>query len=283
VHAALARHTTQRSPSHTSLATPLTRPVGGDLEKKLWFRNTSAYTLKVTAKLPKAKFLFMQYPVPIIIAPGMSKFVSIHFRPIREVAYEDHIEVVCGGAAALDGSVGAEQGSFFVKVRASVTRLSVDVVDAVDLGFCPVHETSQQQFVVENDGEVPAAFAWSFKHPFDLSPASGVVLPGCRQLITLSFSPTEAAGLDSLATLVARVARPGDDDEIDDGSGGDGYGGGGGGDGAAASAAAAAAADTPHVTRTLHISAISKYPHLCIPQLASSATTASHLGKGEVG
>ena len=183
---------------------------GGDYSKKLIVRNVSDETIKLKYRLPQTKFFSMDFPELIKLSPGMAYTVSVIFRPIRYEKYDDHIEFII------------RKKSFFVPIKARLSKIATAIPSHLDFGFCTVNEVTEKTFLLRNVGEIPAKFSWKLKSPITLSPESGTVQPGKATTITARFLPSDAKVVVSQAVLLTEGLAP----------------------------------------KTFKISAISKYPHL---------------------
>eukprot|EP00743_Colponemidia_sp_Colp-15_P004902 GILK01005283.1.p1 GENE.GILK01005283.1~~GILK01005283.1.p1 ORF type:complete len:1742 (+),score=283.35 GILK01005283.1:94-5319(+) len=169
---------------------------GGEIVKKLIIKNVSKKTQNLKYTLPVTKYFSMEYPEPIKLHPGMSKTVSISFRPIRLEPYADYIEFT------------TDHGRFYVPVKAIVPQVAIRVTESIDFGFCPVHEVSKQKIFVYNTGQLPAPFEWSLNLPFSISPASGVVEANETMECELTFAPKDATVLVASAVCSVQGVEP---------------------------------------------------------------------------
>lgn len=92
--------------------------------------------------------------------------------------------------------VTSDGGEFTVAVKAVLAKLVAKLPSQVDLGYCPTMEVSQQQFILDNMGEIPFDFEWSLENaktmPFKIQPTRGHLEVNQSIPITVSFTPTEA-------------------------------------------------------------------------------------------
>eukprot|EP00762_Andalucia_godoyi_P002164 ANDGO_02594.mRNA.1 hypothetical protein GUITHDRAFT_102279 len=121
------------------------------------------------------------------------------------------------------------RGSFFVRVRATLPKMDVSLDGALDFGLCPVHVVSKRSIKLTNTGEKPLTFQFSDRvdgnTDFDVSPKKTGIAPGNSSVITVSLLPKDASVL--LRTFHIGFQSKGE-----------------------------------FFTRTLRVSAISKYPFL---------------------
>jgi len=169
---------------------------GGDYCKQLTFQNVTTQNLKITYELPASRFFFMKFPEPIVLAPGVARSVSVHFRPVRAMDYADTIRVCV--TAGPGGPV--QDAAFLLGVSARLPRLEASLPDAVDFGVCAVAQPTVRTITISNTGGTPAYFAWTLPAPpgaagtlpFVVSPASGVIAPFTgTQVVTLTFTPAQ--------------------------------------------------------------------------------------------
>lgn len=167
---------------------------GGEYIQKLIIRNVSTSVKKLKYKLPSTRYFSMAYPDPIVLSPGLSQEVDVVFRPVEYEPYDDTIYI-----KMLDGISG---NGFHVPVRATIDKLSLAAPDGLDLGYCTTHQTSYLTFLLKNDGEIDAPYAWQVPAPFIFTPSSGVVPVGQAHEITISLMPTDASVYVSKAVCV---------------------------------------------------------------------------------
>ena len=165
---------------------------GGEYCKKLVVKNVGLDTVRLNYKLPATKFFFLDFPEVIKLTPGTHVSINVVFRPIRFEEYDDTIEFF------------TKTNSFAVPVRAKLSKLSVNLRESLDFGFCATSEAHRMDFTIDNTGEIPAAFRWDVPAPFSLSPAEGTIAPKQSFTITASFSPTDASAFVSRAVCAVQ-------------------------------------------------------------------------------
>ena len=149
---------------------------------------------------PPPTLLRLAFPEIIELSPGMVQEIDVVFRPIKEENYDDTIyfkleEGVVGSTGAwTEGKRG-----FHVPVRALLSTLQASVPSGLDFGLCPVAETAERTFYIENTGEVPAPFVWTVPEPFRFEPDSGIVAVGGAVAIVASMHPLDASVVGSNA------------------------------------------------------------------------------------
>lgn len=161
---------------------------GGEYIKRLIVKNLGAHIVKLRYRLPKTKFFSMDFPDLFKLSPGTFKSIEVRFRPIRLEPYDDFVVFSLG------------RGKLFkVPICARLSKLAVSLPPMVDFLSCPVAETTQQQFLLRNVGQIPASFVWDVASPFDLQPRRGVVQPNSAATITASYVPVDASVVDATA------------------------------------------------------------------------------------
>lgn len=209
---------------------------GGDWVKRLVVQNASNEVKHMRYALPRTKFFFMDYPADIVLSPGMTFAVPVHFRPVERRVYEDVVQftVECASQAA--------PATVLVPVRAVLPVFAASVGAAVELGFCAVGERASGSVEVTNTGDVPAAFAFDAPDGVEVAPTSGVVPPHGSAAVAVTTVPLEAAVFERrVAVRVRPTAAEG------------------------GSAADAAAAGDPLDAAVL-VRGISKYPHVALDE-----------------
>lgn len=154
---------------------------GGDYKQKLVLKNVSNAVIKFKFKLPETSFFFMKFPDLVTLSPGMASVVDISFRPIEKAVYDDVVEFV------------TSNGSFFIRVVATLKEQGLKVQEYLDFGFATVKEESMKQFVLKNVGEVDSPYELLAELPFSVDPIVGVCKVGTSVPINLKFFPTEAS------------------------------------------------------------------------------------------
>lgn len=154
---------------------------GGDYKQVLILKNVSNQVIKFKFKLPETSFFFMKFPDLVTLSPGMASVVDVSFRPIEKAVYDDVVEFI------------TSNGSFFIRVVATLKEQGLKVQEYLDFGFATVKEESHRQFVLKNVGEVDSPFELLAEPPFSVEPISGVCKVGTSVPISLTFFPTEAS------------------------------------------------------------------------------------------
>ena len=88
---------------------------GGEYARQLVLKNTTAYTQKISYKLPSTMYFTMDYPDPVKLCAGMSFSIQVTFRPVKPEKYDDYIEFKCNN------------GTFYVPVRAVLPYADLQV------------------------------------------------------------------------------------------------------------------------------------------------------------
>jgi hypothetical protein len=100
-------------------------------------------------------------------------------------------------------------GECSVKVKAILASLVAKLPTKIDLGYCPTKEISQQQFMLDNVGEIPFDFEWSLENtksmPFEIRPIRGSLDVNQSITMTVSFLPTEARYVIDYTFLISKV------------------------------------------------------------------------------
>ncbi|CAJ1071355.1 cilia- and flagella-associated protein 65 isoform X4 [Xyrichtys novacula] len=150
------------------------------LTKTLVLKNTNKKLQKLHVRPPVSKFFTTFIPQTIFLSPGTSFSVPITFRPLQRCEYEDSIEFQC------------KDGTFQVRLRATVPCPGLEVPDSVLLPLCAVDHSSQTTFTLSNVSKVQTCFQWECTSPFHMSPERGLLKPGQDHQITVVFQPKEA-------------------------------------------------------------------------------------------
>jgi len=158
---------------------------GGEYIQKLVVKNVSSKVKKFKYKLPSSRYFSLAYPEEIILSPGIHKEIDVIFRPVEYEPYDDTIYI-----KILDGVAGH---GFHVSVRATIDKLILNAPESLDLGFCTTHQITTLKFMLTNDGEIDAPFAWDSPAPFRLTPAAGTIPVGCQEEITVTIMPEDAS------------------------------------------------------------------------------------------
>jgi hypothetical protein len=154
---------------------------GGDYKQKLLLKNVSNSVIKFKYKLPQTSFFFMKFPDQVTLSPGMAASVDVSFRPIKKDVYDDVIEFI------------TTNGSFFIRVVATLKEQGIKVQEYLDFGFATVQEESCKTFLLSNVGEVDSTFELLAEKPFAVEPSIGMITPAKTMSIKLKFVPTEAS------------------------------------------------------------------------------------------
>jgi hypothetical protein len=97
--------------------------------------------------------------------------LDVIFRPITLEEYDDYVEFT------------TEKGSFKVPIIARIAKLALDVPSLQDFGHCPVNEVVERTFIISNIGQMDAPFKLDFIEPFYMTPTSGVIPVGGKQVL----------------------------------------------------------------------------------------------------
>ncbi|KAM8934038.1 LOW QUALITY PROTEIN: cilia- and flagella-associated protein 65 [Pelodytes ibericus] len=186
--------------------------LGIEATKTLTLKNVKLKTQKVIFSPPSTPFFRTLFPQSVTLMQGTSFSLPVTFRPLEKRDYEDCIEFE------------AEEGSFFVALRATLPRPKLLFPEEVALPTCAAHDTSKGSFVLRNASDLQTSFRWEDSSCFLLTPASGVLDPGCEIRMQVLFQPQMA-----LVHNVNAVCRFGINEEYE---------------------------------KSLQLTAIAKYPHL---------------------
>ena len=171
---------------------------GGEYKKVLRVKNVSGKMQRIKYALPASHYFSMCFPRVVKLPAGMEVTFDIVFRPVCFQRYDDVVTFT------------SERGTFAVPITARLAKLAVEVPDVVDFDCCPVKESSERSFYVLNSGEVPAAYTWAVEAPFDITPRSGLLMPGKRAQFAVRFAPMQAMKWHSTAVC---TFEDGDGDE----------------------------------------------------------------------
>jgi len=154
---------------------------GGDYKQRLVLKNVSNSVIKFKFVLPETSFFFMKFPDLVTLSPGMAASVDVSFRPIKKEVYDDVIEFI------------TSNGSFFIRVVATLKEQGLKVQEYLDFGFATVREESTKTFVLTNVGEVDSPFELLAQPPFSVEPTTGMCPVGKSMTVTLKLFPSEAS------------------------------------------------------------------------------------------
>eukprot|EP00753_Platysulcus_tardus_P017846 PLAT6585.1.p1 GENE.PLAT6585.1~~PLAT6585.1.p1 ORF type:complete len:1751 (+),score=937.33 PLAT6585.1:33-5285(+) len=163
---------------------------GGEYNHKLLLRNVTTKDIRVEYELPHSAHFSLDFPEPILLRPGQAHGLDVAFRPIELRPYSTTIHF------------SSSNGSFSLPLRASLPSFGLDFRPALDFGFAPIAETTEQTFTMHNSGQLPLRFHWEVPVPFRLTPHSGELQPGDELRITVAFSPTSACAFVGSAICV---------------------------------------------------------------------------------
>jgi len=173
---------------------------GGDYTKILTFQNTTTQNIKITYELPATRYFYMKFPEPITLAPGVSRSVSVSFRPVELKEYTDYISV----ATTVGPGGPIKDGVFQIPVRASLPKLSAHIPSSLHFGSIVTHEVNRLKVPIKNTGGTKAYFVWSLatapsepKAPLTIEPMTGCIEPGDECMVTVSICPETAFTLDT--------------------------------------------------------------------------------------
>jgi hypothetical protein len=162
---------------------------GTEYVRTLRLRNVTGRSLHVRHTLPRARVLFMDFPAPRTVPPGMAAELVMRFRPTEYAPLDDAITVSC------------ETGSFTLPVTAATAALAVAVPPAVELGVVPVGEATTGSLRLANTGQVAASFAVELPPPFAVLPRRGLLPAGAVIDLALAVVPTQACRLEAAARV----------------------------------------------------------------------------------
>ncbi|KAM6946159.1 cilia- and flagella-associated protein 65 [Aplochiton taeniatus] len=154
--------------------------LGRDITINLTLKNVRGKLRKLRFKPPESKFFTTLFPQVILLSPGTSFSLPITFRPLERCEYEDHVEFQC------------KDGSFRVRLRATLPCHVLEVPESVLLPPCAVAHSSQTTFSFRNVSSLQTTFHWESAAPFNLSPEQGVLSAGQECRVTVVFQPHEA-------------------------------------------------------------------------------------------
>nr|XP_019945243.1 PREDICTED: cilia- and flagella-associated protein 65 [Paralichthys olivaceus] len=154
--------------------------LGKEFTKTLVLKNIHNKRQKLHLRPPESTFFIILSPQIILISPGMSFSIPISFRPLQRCEYEDSIEFQ------------SKEGSFQVRLQATIPCLALEVPDSVLLPLCAVQHSSHTTFLLKNASKLQTSFQWVCAAPFQLSPDHGLLKPSQECHITVVFQPQEA-------------------------------------------------------------------------------------------
>uniref|UniRef100_UPI0009B41025 cilia- and flagella-associated protein 65 n=1 Tax=Monopterus albus TaxID=43700 RepID=UPI0009B41025 len=154
--------------------------LGKELTKTLVLKNINSKLQKLHLRSPVSKFFTTLIPPTIVLSPGTSFSIPVTFRPLQRCEYEDSIEFK------------GEDGSFQVRLRATIPCHALEVPDSVLLPVCAVQHSTHTTFWLKNASKLHTYFQWMCAAPFQLSPEKGLLRPSQECHITVVFHPQEA-------------------------------------------------------------------------------------------
>ena len=139
----------------------------------------------------------------------MAENIEVSFRPIRAEPYDDVIEF------------NSSNGTFYIRVRATLAEYGVKMQEYLDFGFSTVKEESRKHFLLRNVGEVDAPFELQVEPPFALEAGDGILaaapapkgfsgtLPPKRDArVALLFTPLDASVFVGTVVCKQPAGRP---------------------------------------------------------------------------
>ncbi|XP_068602653.1 cilia- and flagella-associated protein 65 [Brachionichthys hirsutus] len=151
-----------------------------DFTKTLTLKNVHTKLQKLHVRPPESKFFIVSTPQTVALSPGTTFSIPVIFRPLQRCEYDDSIEFQ------------GENGSFSVRLRATLPRHALEAPDSVLLPPCAVQHSSRACFLLRNVSKIQTRFQWQRTAPFQLSPEHGLLKPGQECQISVVFRPREA-------------------------------------------------------------------------------------------
>ncbi|XP_042350684.1 cilia- and flagella-associated protein 65 isoform X3 [Plectropomus leopardus] len=151
-----------------------------EFTKTLVLKNIHSKLQKLHVRPPVSKFFSTSISQMIVLSPGTSFSIPVSFRPLQRCEYEDSIDFQ------------GRDGSFQVRLHATIPCHALEVPDSVLLPLCAVGDSSHTTFLLKNVSKLHTCFQWDCAAPFNLSPELGLLKPGQECHITVVFRPREA-------------------------------------------------------------------------------------------
>nr|XP_043871592.1 cilia- and flagella-associated protein 65 isoform X2 [Solea senegalensis] len=154
--------------------------LGKEFPKTLVLRNIQNKLQRLSVRPPVSKFFTTVTTPHILLSPGTTCSIPIIFTPRKKCDYEDSIEFQ------------GKDGSFQVRLHATVPCPALEVPDSVLLPLCAVQHSTHTTFLLKNASKLQTYFRWVCEVPFQLSPDHGLLKPNQECHITVEFRPEEA-------------------------------------------------------------------------------------------
>ncbi|KAG7241732.1 hypothetical protein INR49_025197 [Caranx melampygus] len=151
-----------------------------EFTKTALLKNTLNKLQKLHVRSPVSRFFTILIPKIVALSPGTTLSIPVTFRPLTKCDYEDSIEFQ------------GKDGSFQIRLRATIPCPALEVPDSVQLPICAVQQSSHTTFQFKNSSKLQTCFKWLCPAPFQLNPEQGLLRPGQECHIKVVFQPQEA-------------------------------------------------------------------------------------------
>jgi hypothetical protein len=140
----------------------------------------------------------LNYPQLINLGAGISKILSINFRPLSYIQYEDYLEFI------------TSFGSFKIPLIATLPQHKLEFPSTINFGLCSVNQKTFKKFIIKNIGDKKTQFKWilptesneddeaidsmeklrvPLQVPFTIDPLEGQLEPREKISVTVGFAP----------------------------------------------------------------------------------------------
>ncbi|XP_041057147.1 cilia- and flagella-associated protein 65 [Carcharodon carcharias] len=156
--------------------------------KHLVLKNVQFKTQKLKYRPPSTEFFTTLFPQPVALGAGTSYSLPITFCGLEKKDYEDRIVFE------------SKNGSFTVRLLASLPSHDLQIPGLVVLPACGVFESSESTFYLHNKSQLSTRFHLEVPSPFFLVPSSGILPPWDDYKIKVMFQPQVPKFFDAVAT-----------------------------------------------------------------------------------